>query len=171
MSLNDIYPRKDDKTTIYLKNVITKQDIIVGDYTIYNDFERNPEDFEKNNVLYHYPIALLFDEWNMNKKDVASGWDNKGDIVIGNDVWIGYKAIILAGVKIGDGAIIGTGALVTKDVPAYSIVGGVPAKIIRKRFSEDIINELEILKWWDWPKQKIAQNIIAIQSGDISKIK
>ena len=207
MSLNDIYPRKDDKTTIYLKNVITKQDIIVGDYTIYNDFERNPEDFEKNNVLYHYPInnekliigkfcsiacgakflfnsanhtlkslstypfALLFDEWNMKKKDVASGWDNKGDIVIGNDVWIGYKAIILAGVKIGDGAIIGTGALVTKDVPAYSIVGGVPAKIIRKRFSEDIINELEILKWWDWPKQKIAQNIIDIQSGDISKIK
>lgn len=107
----------------------------------------------------------------MNKKDVASGWDNKGDIVIGNDVWIGYKAIILAGVKIGDGAIIGTRALVTKDVPAYSIVGGVPAKIIRKRFSEDIINELEILKWWDWPKQKIAQNIISIQSGDISKIK
>lgn len=207
MSLNDIYPRKDDKTTIYLKNVIRKQDIIVGDYTIYNDFERNPEDFEKNNVLYHYPInnekliigkfcsiacgvkflfnsanhtlkslstypfALLFDEWNMNKKDVASGWDNKGDIVIGNDVWIGYKAIILAGVKIGDGAIIGTRALVTKDVPAYSIVGGVPAKIIRKRFSEDIINELKILKWWDWPKQKIAQNIISIQSGDISKIK
>ena len=107
----------------------------------------------------------------MNKKDVASGWDNKGDIVIGNDVWIGYKAIILAGVEIGDGAIIGTRALVTKDVPAYSIVGGVPAKIIRKRFSEDIINELEILKWWDWPKQKIAQNIISIQSGDISKIK
>ena len=207
ISLNDIYPRKDDKTTIYLKNVITKQDIIVGDYTMYNDFERNPEYFEKNNVLYHYPInnekliigkfcsiacgakflfnsanhtlkslstypfALLFDEWNMNKKDVASGWDNKGDIVIGNDVWIGYKAIILAGVKIGDGTIIGTGALVTKDVPAYSIVGGVPAKIIRKRFSEDIINELEILKWWDWPKQKIAQNIISIQSGDISKIK
>ena len=73
--------------------------------------------------------------------------------------------------EIGDGAIIGTRALVTKDVPAYSIVGGVPAKIIRKRFSEDIINELEILKWWDWPKQKIAQNIISIQSGDISKIK
>ena len=185
MSLNDIYPRKDDKTTIYLKNVITKQDIIVGDYTINNEkliigkfcsiacgakFLFNSANHTLKS-LSTYPFALLFDEWNMNKKDVASGWDNKGDIVIGNDVWIGYKAIILAGVKIGDGAIIGAVALVTKDVLAYSIIGGVPAKIIRKRFSEDIINELEILKWWDWPKQKIAQNIIAIQSGDISKIK
>ena len=203
----NIYPRTNDLQTVYLNAVINNPHIKVGDYTIYNDFVNDPVQFEKNNVLYHYPInnekliigkfcsiacgakflfnsanhtlkslstypfALLFDEWNMNKKDVASGWDNKGDIVIGNDVWIGYKAIILAGVKIGDGAIIGTRALVTKDVPAYSIVGGVPAKIIRRRFSEDIINELKILKWWDWPKQKIAQNIISIQSGDISKIK
>ena len=123
------------------------------------------------NSLSTYTFPLFYEEWNLEKSNVVSAWDNKGDIVIGNDVWIGYKAIILAGVKIGDGAIIGTRALVTKDIPAYSIVGGVPAKIIRKRFSEDIINELEILKWWDWPKQKIAQNIISIQSGDISKIK
>lgn len=106
----------------------------------------------------------------MNKKDVTSGWDNKGDIVIGNDVWIGYKAIILAGVKIGDGAIIGTGALVTKNIPAYSIVGGIPARVIRKRFSEDIINKLKFLKWWDWPKEKIMRNISAIQSGDINRL-
>ena len=205
--LQKIYPRSNDKETVYLKSVITNPNIIVGDYTMYNDFVKEPKDFEKNNVLYQYPInqdkliigkfcsiacgakfifnsanhtlsslstypfPIFFEEWGLDVKDITKAWDNKGDIVIGNDVWIGYKAIILAGVKIGDGAIIGTGALVTKDVPAYSIVGGVPAKIIRKRFSEDIINELEILKWWDWPKQKIAQNIIAIQSGDISKIK
>ena len=205
--LQKIYPRSKDKETVYLKSVITNPNIIVGDYTMYNDFVKEPKDFEKNNVLYQYPInqdkliigkfcsiacgakfifnsanhtlsslstypfPIFFEEWGLDVKDITKAWDNKGDIVIGNDVWIGYKAIILAGVKIGDGAIIGTRALVTKDVPAYSIVGGVPAKIIRRRFSEDIINELKILKWWDWPKQKIAQNIIDIQSGDISKIK
>ena len=68
--------------------------------------------------------------------------------VIGNDVWIGYRAIIRGGVKVGNGAIIGAGAMVTKDVPAYAIVGGVPAKIIRYRYSQDIITQLERVKWW-----------------------
>ena len=86
---------------------------------------------------------------------------------IGNDVWIGYEAVILAGVTIGDGAIIGTRAVVTKDVPPYTIVGGVPAKVIRKRFSDDVISALLKTKWWDWPADKIAKNIEAIQSGNI----
>ena len=73
---------------------------------------------------------------------VASAWDNKGDIVIGNDVWIGYEAVILAGVTIGDGAIIGARAVVTKDVPPYTVVGGVPARQIKRRFPEQILNEL-----------------------------
>ena len=71
-------------------------------------------------------------------KDITSAWNNKGDIIIGNDVWIGCEAVIFSGVTIGDGAIIGTRAVVTKDVPPYTIVGGVPAKPIRKRFDEDI---------------------------------
>ena len=79
-------------------------------------------------------------------KNVTEAWNNKGDIIIGNDVWIGYEAVILAGVKIGDGAIIGTRAVVTKDVPPYSIVGGVPAKSIRKRFDDETIVELLRLK-------------------------
>lgn len=82
---------------------------------------------------------------------MATAWDHKGDIVIGNDVWIGYEAIIMAGVTIGDGAIIGTRAVVTKDVPPCAIVGGVPAKVIRKRFSDDKISKLLAMKWWDWP--------------------
>ena len=96
---------------------------------------------------------------------MAEAWDNKGDIVIGNDVWIGYEAVILAGVTVGDGAVIGARAVVTKDVPPYTIVGGVPAKQIRKRFPKETISGLLALKWWDWPKERIAQNISAIQSG------
>ncbi|MCI8948261.1 MAG: CatB-related O-acetyltransferase [Lachnospiraceae bacterium] len=97
-------------------------------------------------------------------------WDNKGDIVIGNDVWIGYEAVILAGVTIGDGAVIGTRAVVTKDVPPYTIVGGIPAKPIRKRFSKETINALLKIKWWDWPKERIAQHIAEIQSGNIESL-
>ena len=90
--------------------------------------------------------------------------------IIGNDVWIGFEAVILAGVTIGDGAIIGTRAGVTKDVPPYTIVGGIPAKPIKKRFDEDVISDLLCVKWWDWPNEKIARNIEAIQSGCIKGI-
>ncbi len=98
-------------------------------------------------------------------------WDNKGDIIIGNDVWIGYEAIIMAGVTVGDGAIIGTRAVVTKDVPPYTIVGGVPAKVIRKRFSDDVISTLLEAKWWDWPEEKIKKHISDIQSGQVNRLR
>lgn len=94
-----------------------------------------------------------------------------GDIVIGNDVWIGYEAVILAGVTIGDGAIIGTRALVTRDVAPYTIVGGVPARELRLRFPEETIAELLTLKWWDWPIELIQSNLAALQSGDIRRLK
>lgn len=207
MDSKKIYPRTGDRETVYLKSVITDPSIIVGDYTMYNDFVSDPTLFEKNNVLYHYPInhdklyigkfcsiacgarflfnsanhslnslstypfPLFFEEWGMNKSRVTDAWDNKGDIVIGNDVWIGYEAVILAGVKIGDGAIIGTRSVVTKDVPPYTIVGGVPAKPIRKRFSDDTIATLLAERWWDWPIDKIAKNLEAIQSGHIDLLK
>ena len=203
---NKIYPRTGDKETIYLKNGVTNPNIVVGDYTMYNDFVNDPVLFEKNNVLYHYPInhdkliigkfcsiacgakflfnsanhtlsslstypfPLFFEEWNLEKKDVTKSWDNKGNIIIGNDVWIGYEAVILAGVTIGDGAIIGTRAVVTKDVPPYTIVGGVPAKPIKKRFSEEIISKLLDIQWWNWSDEKIAKNIKAIQTGKIDEL-
>lgn len=148
---DNIFPRTFDKQIVYLKNVINPPDIEVGDYTMYNDFVHDPIDFEKNNVLYHYPV-------------------NKDKLKIGNDVWIGYEAVILSGVTIGDGAIIGTRAVVTKDVPSYTIVGGVPAKPIRKRFDEETIQKLKEIRWWDWEEERIKKNIQAIQSGDINML-
>lgn len=206
MNKDLIYPRAFDKQIVYLKNVINSKNIIVGDYTIYNDFYHDPRDFEKNNVLYQYPInndkliigkfcsiacnakfmftsgnhnlgslstypfPIFFDEWGLDSKNITDAWNNKGDIVVGNDVWIGYDAIIMPGVHIGDGAIIGAKSLVTKDVEPYSIVGGVPAKQIRKRFDDSTIQILEDIKWWDWPEEKIKESIDDIQKGNIERL-
>lgn len=199
-----IYPRTDNKETVYLKSTITDPSIIVGDFTMYNDFVNDPTKFEKNNVLYHYPVnkekliigkycsiacgakfmftsgnhkmaslstypfPLFDEEWGLNGANITDAWDNNGDIVIGNDVWIGYEAVIMQGVHIGDGAIIGTRAVVTKDVAPYTIVGGVPAKEIRKRFSEDVIEKLLELQWWNWDDEKVQRNLHYIMSGNIN---
>lgn len=120
--------------------------------------------------LSTYPFPIFGHEWD-ETMPVAETWDNKGDIQIGNDVWIGYEAVILAGVTIGDGAIIGTRAVVTKDVPPYAIVGGVPAKLIKKRFDDPTIEALLKLQWWDWPVEKIRTSLDALRSGDIEGLK
>lgn len=120
--------------------------------------------------LSTYPFPIFFEEWGLDVTEITSAWDNKGDIVIGNDVWIGYEAVILSGVTIGDGAIIGTRAVVTKDVPPYMIVGGVPAKPIRKRFSDDVVSKLSKLQWWNWTEDRIQKNIAAIQAGRIGDL-
>ena len=120
--------------------------------------------------LSTYTFPLFYEDWELEKSNVASAWDNKGDIVIGNDVWIGFEAVILAGVKIGDGAIIGTRAVVTKDVPPYSIVCGIPAKVIRKRYSPDIIEQLLSLRWRDWTKDRIKRNLPFIMAGNIENM-
>ena len=206
ISYNKIYPRTAYTQTFYLKNVITSDSIEIGDYTMYNDFMNDPREFEKNNVLYHYPVngdrlkigrfcsiacgakflftsanhamrslstypfPIFFEEWGLDVKEITNAWDNKGGIVIGNDVWIGFEAVILSGVTIGDGAVIGTRAVVTKDVPPYTIAGGVPAKLIRKRFSDDVISELLKIQWWNWSENRIRKNMEAIQSGRIENL-
>jgi len=120
--------------------------------------------------LSTYTFPIFGEEWDetLNVKDA---WDNKGDIIIGNDVWIGYDAIIMSGVKIGDGAIIGTRALVTKDVMPYTIVAGAPAKPIKKRYDDDKISKLLEIKWWNWTAEKIQANIKYIQCGDIENLR
>ena len=109
--------------------------------------------------LANYPFPLLYDAWGLDKGHVADAWDNKGDIVIGNDVWIGYEAVVMAGVHIGDGAVVAARAVVTRDVPPYAIVGGVPARIIRMRFDERTIARLLETAWWDWPADRIRRAI------------
>ena len=186
----------------FLKNVVKNPNIIIGDYTYYDDFE-NVENFEKN-VKYHfdfvgdkltigkfcmiasdvkfimnganhltdavttYPFAIFGNGW----EDAMNGksYPNKGDINIGNDVWIGYNATIMAGVTIGDGAIIATNSTVIKDVEPYSIVGGNPAQEIKKRFSKEVIIKLLELKWWDWDIEKITRNLKHLTAKEIGDI-
>jgi virginiamycin A acetyltransferase len=85
-------------------------------------------------------------------------------------VWIGYEAVIMQGVHIGDGAVVGTRAVITKDVPPYTIVGGVPSKEIKKRFSEDVIDKLMELQWWNWDDEVVQGNLENIISGNIDKL-
>lgn len=91
----------------------------------------------------------------------------KGDVVIGNDVWLGREAMIMSGVNIGDGAIVAGRAVVVADVPPYAIVGGNPAKFIRTRFSEDVIERLLQIRWWDWPEERLAASMPLMLSNDI----
>ena len=120
--------------------------------------------------LTTYPFPLFFEEWDLDVAHLADAWDNKGDIVVGSDVWIGYEAVILAGVTIGDGAIIGSRAVVTKDVPPYTIVGGVPARPIRLRFPQETVDRLLALRWWDWPEEKLKAALPALQAGDLDRL-
>lgn len=201
---NNVFPLKGYDRLCFLKNIITNPNIIVGDYTYYDDFE-DVHNFQKN-VKYHFDFIgdkLIIGKFCMIASGVTfimnganhltaatsaypfaifgHGWEHamegrtyptKGDTVIGNDVWIGYNATIMAGVHIGDGAIIATNATITKNVPAYTIVGGNPAKEIKKRFSEEKIKELLDLKWWDWEMDKITANLdkLTAEPGQVNWI-
>ncbi len=175
----------------FLKNIITNPNIIVGDYTYYDDFE-DVANFEKN-VKYHFDFigdkliigkfcqiasgaTFIMNGGNHVTEGVSTfpfqifgeGWSDamdgkayptKGDTVIGNDVWVGHDATIMTGVNIGHGAIIASKAVVTKNVPPYAIVGGNPAKVVKMRFSESEIEKLLEMAWWDWPIEKVTENV------------
>lgn len=195
------FPLEHYKRLCFLKNIIKNTNIIVGDFTYYDDLE-NPNNFEKN-VLYHfdfigdkliigkfcaiasdvkfimngahhhlnyftsYPFSIFGKAW---EKAEPSSWPYKGDTVIGNDVWIGYNAVIMPGVTVGDGAVIGAKAVVTKNIDSYTIVAGNPAQPIKKRFNDDVINLLLKLKWWDWDVAKITENLLVLSSNNFQAL-
>jgi virginiamycin A acetyltransferase len=199
---NTLFPLNSYERLCFLKNLIKNPNIIVGDFTYYDDFE-TVENFEKNvkylfdfvgdklhigkfcmiasgaefimnganhlvNAVSSYPFAIFGDDWAHAME--GKTYPKKGDIVIGNDVWIGYQATILSGVTVGHGAIIGSKSVVASDVPPYSIVAGNPARIIRKRFDEETIEKLLALAWWDWDLEKITQNVAHLTGNDVSKL-
>ena len=197
-----IFPLEHHNKLCFLKNIVTSPNIIVGDYTYYDDFE-DVHNFEKN-VKYHfdfigdkliigkfcmiasgakfimnggnhlteaisaYPFAIFGGDWQnaMERKSYPS----KGDTIIGNDVWIGHNATIMPGVHIGDGAVIATNSTVTKDVEPYSVVGGNPAKLIRKRFSDEQIEILLQLKWWNWDIEKITESVQLLTGNNVEAL-
>lgn len=201
---NEIFPNE-YKTSCFIKNVITAPNIIVGDYTYYDD-ALAPTEFEKNNVLFNYPefgdkliigkfcsiasgtkfimgsanhrlgsvttypFNVFGGSWQENTPDHMSQLPFKGDIVIGNDVWISRESIIMPGVKIGDGAIIAAYSVVTKDVEPYSVVGGNPARFIKKRFNDELIELLLEFKWWDLSPEKLVTVLPLLCDFDLEKV-
>lgn len=187
--------------TGFLKPFITRPNIVVGDYTYYDD-PGGPGCFEAN-VLYHfdfigdrlvigkfcsigagtrfvmnggnhhttwlttYPFPIFGHGW---EAAMPASWPNKGDTVVGNDVWFGHDALVMPGITIGDGAIVATRAVVTKDVPPYAIVGGNPATVLRYRFDEPTIARLLAVRWWDWDVAKITRNVRAICGSEVAAL-
>lgn len=200
---NTIYPLEGYDKLIFLKPFVKAPNIIVGDYTYFDDRKNGPENFEEYNVLYNYDfekVKLVFGKFcaiaaetrfimtGDHKLDGVStfpfpifqnGWEQaysiddlptKGDIIVGNDVWFGYDSLVKGGVTIGDGAIVASRAVVVKDVPAYSIVAGNPAKVVKMRFDDQTIERLLHVAWWDWPIEKINQHLSLISGLDIDKL-
>lgn len=189
-----IFPKKPEenkKFDFYTKDVLKRDDCIIGDYTY-----GKPEILEwgENKKLYigkycsiaskvkiflggnhridwitTYPFNIINDDF-PNAINITGHPASKGDVVIGNDVWIGYGATILSGITIGDGAVIGAYTLVSKNVEPYTIVVGNPMVVVRKRFDEEVINKLLKLKWWNWDNKKINDNIKTLCSNDLNKI-
>jgi virginiamycin A acetyltransferase len=200
---NSVFPMSGVRSLCFLKNVVKNPNIIVGDYTYYDDLH-NPLSFE-NNVLYHFdfmgdrliigkfcaiasgakfimnganhniqafstfPFGAFGQGWEAGLEGLSGG--SKGDTMIGNDVWIGHNATIMPGVRIGDGAIIATNSVVTKDVKPYTIVGGNPAAVIRNRFNEEVTELLLQLQWWEWDIEKITKSILVLCSNDVEQLK
>ena len=199
---DQIFPLENYNRLCFLKNTIKNPNIVVGDYTYYDDFE-DVGNFEKN-VKYHfnfigdkliigkfcmiasgvsfimnganhltgsissYPFAIFGNDW-ANAMD-GKTYPTKGDTVIGNDVWIGHNVTIMPGIHIEDGVIIATNSTVTKNVEPYSVIGGNPAKLIKKRFSEQHIKWLLATQWWNWPIEKISRNVHKLTDNNIEDL-
>ena len=121
--------------------------------------------------LSTYPFPLFFEEWGLEKSRVTDAWDNRGDIVVGSDVWIGRESVILPGVHIGDGAIIAARSVVAKDVPPYTVAGGNPVRVLKQRFPEDLVRLLLAWRWWDLPPEELAEAVPLLCDPDLDAVR
>lgn len=201
-----IFPNANLKNMCYIKNVISSPNIIVGDYTYYDDPEDSTK-FEEKCVFFNWPefgdkliigkfcsiangVKFLMGSANHRMNSVTTYpfnvfgglWETitpkhifelpfKGDIVIGNDVWIGRESMIMPGVKIGNGAIIAARSLVVKDIDSYTIAGGNPAKPIKKRFDDEMIDLLEKIKWWNLEGEKLTEYLPVLVNPNLDYVK
>jgi len=196
---NTIHPIAGYDKEIYVKPTITNPNIIVGDFTYIADsefeshvthhYEWNGDqliigkfcqiaagvEFIMNGANHQMNAASTFPFYTLEGWDMAppaaSDMPLKGDTIIGNDVWIGQNAVILPGVHIGDGAIIGANSVVGRDIPPYTIVVGNPAREIRKRFDDELIQLMLAFKWWDKSIEEINHLIPLLTSGDLERVK
>lgn len=202
---NEVFPNAYG-TSCFIKNVVTAPNIIIGDYTYYDD-PVDPTGFEKNNVLFHcpefgdkliigkfcsiacgtqfimntanhrissvtaYPFSVFGGAWEENTPPHLSQLPRKGDTVVGNDVWFGRECVVMPGVHIGDGAIVAARSVVTKDVEPYSVVGGNPARLIKKRFSQELIDLLLQWKWWDLEPEQLVEALPLLCSPDLERVR
>ena len=196
---NEKYPIPGYEKEVYVKPTITNPNITVGDFTYIADseFESHVTNFypwsrdkliigrfcqiaagvefmmndanHQMSAVSTFPFYTL-EGWNM-EAPKASDMPDKGDTVIGNDVWIGQNAVILPGVHIGDGAIIGASSVVGSHVEPYTIVAGNPARIIRKRFDDELIDLMERFKWWEKSIEEINNMIPILTSSDLEAVK
>ena len=202
---NAVFPNEYE-TSCFIKNVIKAPNISVGDYTYYDD-DKDPTGFEKNNVLFNYPVFgdkliigkfcqiasgtqfimgaanhrlcsattypfnVMSEAWAEIAPVHLSQLPHKGDTVIGNDVWFGRNCVVMPGVKIGDGAIVAAHSVVTKDVEPYSVVGGNPARFIKKRFDDELTELLLRFKWWDLPPDELAEVMPLLCDADLEKVR
>ena len=180
--------REDEDRGVYTKNYLKNERYQIGEYTYGVPYVLNSSDRyhlvigkfcsiapdvlimidgnHRTEFITTYPLDYYVEGIERNPENYSL----KGDVKIGNDVWIGQRAILLPGVTVGDGAVIGAGSVVSKDVGDYEIVGGNPARHIRFRFSEEEIRLLKNIRWWDWPVEKIRRNARVLQSSDIREI-
>lgn len=198
------HPMEGFPQVCFIKNTVTNPNIVVGDYSYYDDPE-DSEGFERN-VLYHFPFVgdrlvigkfcaigrgarFIMNGANHKLSGISTypfdifgdGWEKaapqpsempcKGDTMIGNDVWIGYEALVMPGVRIGNGAVVAARAVVASDVPPYAIVAGNPARLIKQRFDAEAVAVLESLAWWDWPAEVITRHLDLIVSGDVAALR
>lgn len=204
-SPDDPHPMQGFPQVGFLKPLVKNPNIVVGEYSYYDDPE-GPEHFESKCALYHFPFIgdkLVIGKFSALARGVrfimnganhqmsglstypfyvfGKGWEsvtpqpsevpNKGDTVFGNDVWLGHDVLVMPGINIGDGAIVAARSVVVSDVPPYSVVGGNPAKVIRKRFPDEVIDELLAIRWWGWPVDKITRNLPSIVGADVAALR